>query len=322
MILKLNSFFNVDLKIVNLNKKKRCRFFSSKNSRKSSLKYVFLKKYSQQMSFNKNFVLKYYSNFFLKKYLLRLKHLSKVDHFQLLTTRLDFKRSFIYFKKSLIAKNKYLIFSKKKKFRNSLRFKNIKFFYCSLVYYKNLKKSSGNTLFFLKNRLFPLKKYFKPTKKILFQQTNYVLSSFLYFRLVNIFIKSGLKSKIEINVQSMIFQFKDFFFNSIYKTVYSHNFIFLSFMLYVPKMTVKGVRRGSVVYKVPFLITPFQQISIFFKWFKDSVNLRNETSYKVRLFKEIFDLLDENTLSETLKKKSSLNKAVITGRSFSHYRWI
>jgi len=92
--------------------------------------------------------------------------------------------------------------------------------------------------------------------------------------------------------------------------------------LYAPKLTLRNRRKGSVVYKVPFFITPYQQHSIFLKWLKDSTFKRIESTHPVRFRKEILDLFDQNVSSATLKKHIELHNSVIKNRAFAHFRWI
>lgn len=307
---------------------KRFRLFSTRASRKINLKNLTHKSFLIKKDFYRNFQFKFFNKMFgHKSYNSFLKKKNKIINNSIILTSSHFHENFIiskpqfsFYKLNYIIKKLKLFcscgnFLFKYKFLNLIHLKQLVNFY-------SVASLSKNSEIYIKNRIFPFKKYFMPTKKILFQHTQKIISSFIYLRLINIFVHSGLKAKIELNTYKTLFQFKDIFSETDYKLVYTYNFILLSFISKLPKLTVKGVRRGSVVYKVPFLITPFQQFSIFLKWFKDSVCIRNENSYSNRLFKELLDILDENHQSETLKKRSSLNKAVINGRSFSHYRWV
>jgi ribosomal protein S7 len=173
-----------------------------------------------------------------------------------------------------------------------------------------------------KNRIYPLKKFHTPIKSAIYKESIFFFMSILLSRILTVFVKQGLKNKMEIFVYNYCLLLKNSCSSTDNKLLYSHRFLLNVFLINLPKLTIKGVRRGSVIYKVPFLLTPYQQYTLLLKWFKNSVFFRSENTHSMRMLKESFELFNKNVYSDTLKKKTILSKAVLSGRSFSHYRWL
>jgi len=240
---------------------------------------------------------------------------------------------FFYRKLCLLYRNNKLgSFDLKKSFLDksvsSIKFitYNKDFFYNKYVLtsYKSKRIFSETGLLYdiNKQRMFPFKFFLNPVKPNIYSNKSLLVNTLVINRLVGIFVKKGNRILSEKTLFDIAFSFKKNFYGSSHKLSFFFRYLILILSLYAPKLTLRNRRKGSVVYKVPFFITPYQQHSIFLKWLKDSTFKRAESTHKVRFRKEILELFDQSVSSSTLKKHIELHNSIIKNRAFAHFRWI
>ncbi|XRX43049.1 MAG: 30S ribosomal protein S7 [Buchnera aphidicola (Tetraneura sorini)] len=86
-----------------------------------------------------------------------------------------------------------------------------------------------------------------------------------------------------------------------------------------PTVEVKSRRVGGSTYQVPVEVRSVRRNALAMRWIIESARKRTDKSMSLRLFKELFDALENKGMA--VKKKEDVHRMAEANKAFAHYRW-
>ncbi|CAL4043804.1 30S ribosomal protein S7 [Buchnera aphidicola (Tetraneura ulmi)] len=86
-----------------------------------------------------------------------------------------------------------------------------------------------------------------------------------------------------------------------------------------PTVEVKSRRVGGSTYQVPVEVRSVRRNALAMRWIIESARKRTDKSMSLRLFKELFDALENKGMA--VRKKEDVHRMAEANKAFAHYRW-